>query len=146
MTIFLCSTLHPHGLFMYIRAFLVAQWVKNLSTMHEMWETWVQSLGWENPLSRKRHPLQYSCLENSVGRGAWWATVYGVTESYTTKHECSVCKYWITFVHLKPILYVNSSSIKRRYVKTKVQTIHTCWDKITYLYIKVQIMFSVLFK
>ena len=43
--------------------------------------------------SRKRHPLQYSCLENSVGRGAWWATVYGVTESYTTKHECSVCKY-----------------------------------------------------
>ena len=83
LTIFLCSTLHPHGLFMYIRAFLVAQRVKNLSTMHEMWETWVQSLGWENPLSRKRHPLQYSCLENSVGRGAWWATVHGVTESHT---------------------------------------------------------------
>ena len=27
----------------------MARWVKNLSTMHEMWETWVQSLGWENP-------------------------------------------------------------------------------------------------
>ena len=26
------------------------------------------------------HPLQYSCLENSVERGAWWATVHGVTE------------------------------------------------------------------
>ena len=26
-------------------------------------------------------PLQYSCLENSVGRGAWWATVHGVTKS-----------------------------------------------------------------
>ena len=25
------------------------------------------------------HPLQYCCLENSVDRGAWWATVYGVT-------------------------------------------------------------------
>ena len=25
--------------------------------------------------------LQYSCLENSVDRGAWWATVHRVTES-----------------------------------------------------------------
>ena len=24
------------------------------------------------------NPLQYSCLENPMGRGAWWATVYGV--------------------------------------------------------------------
>ena len=28
-------------------------------------------------------PLQYSCLENPMGRGAWWATVHGVTESQT---------------------------------------------------------------
>ena len=27
------------------------------------------------------NPLQYSCLENSVDGGAWWATVHGVTES-----------------------------------------------------------------
>ena len=27
------------------------------------------------------YPLQYSCLENSMGRGAWWATVLGVTKS-----------------------------------------------------------------
>ena len=26
------------------------------------------------------YPLQYSCLENSMDRGAWWATVLGVTE------------------------------------------------------------------
>ena len=25
--------------------------------------------------------LQYSCLENSVDRGDWWATVHGVAES-----------------------------------------------------------------
>ena len=24
-------------------------------------------------------PLQYSCLENPMGRGGWWATVHGVT-------------------------------------------------------------------
>ena len=27
--------------------------------------------------------LQYSCLENPMDRGAWWATVYGVTKSWT---------------------------------------------------------------
>ena len=116
-----------------------------------MWETWVQSLGWEDPLEkgkathssilarripwtiqRVRHdwatftslhfwpkkpssseivsilkhylqfhlnnifklfqhlfgegngtPLQYSCLENPMDRGAWWAAVCGVTKSRT---------------------------------------------------------------
>ena len=28
-------------------------------------------------------PLQYSCLENPVDRGAWWAAVHGVTKSQT---------------------------------------------------------------
>ena len=28
-------------------------------------------------------PLQYSCLENPMDRGAWWATVHGVTTSWT---------------------------------------------------------------
>ena len=29
------------------------------------------------------NPLQYSCLENLMVRGAWWATVHGVTKSWT---------------------------------------------------------------
>ena len=29
------------------------------------------------------NPLQYSCLENPMDRGAWWATVHGVTKSQT---------------------------------------------------------------
>ena len=28
------------------------------------------------------NPLQYSCLENPMDRGAWWATVQGVTKSW----------------------------------------------------------------
>ena len=28
-------------------------------------------------------PLQYSCLENPIGRGAWWAVVHGVVKSRT---------------------------------------------------------------
>ena len=31
------------------------------------------------------NPLQYSCLENSMDRGAWWAMVHGVTKSGTTE-------------------------------------------------------------
>ena len=29
------------------------------------------------------NPLQYSCLENSMDRGAWWATVHGVAKTWT---------------------------------------------------------------
>ena len=31
------------------------------------------------PREENGYPLQYSCLENSMDRGAWWASVYGVT-------------------------------------------------------------------
>ena len=31
------------------------------------------------------NPLQYSWLENTLDRGAWWATVHGVTESDTAE-------------------------------------------------------------
>ena len=29
------------------------------------------------------NPLQYSCLENLMNRGAWWATVHGIAKSQT---------------------------------------------------------------
>ena len=35
------------------------------------------------PGGRHGNPLQYSCLENPMDRGAWWATVYGVAKSWT---------------------------------------------------------------
>ena len=36
-----------------------------------------------SPREGNGNPLQYSCLENSMGRGAWKATVHGVTETDT---------------------------------------------------------------
>ena len=35
------------------------------------------------PGDRNGNPLQYSCLEDPMDRGAWWATAYGVAESRT---------------------------------------------------------------
>ena len=35
------------------------------------------------PGEESGNPIQYSCLENSMDRGAWWAAVYGVTKSQT---------------------------------------------------------------
>ena len=36
-----------------------------------------------SPGERNGNPLQYSCLENSMDRGAWQATAHGVTKSQT---------------------------------------------------------------
>ena len=47
-----------------------------------MQETWVQSLGQgRSPGERNGNPLQYSCLENLMDTGAWWAAVHGVAKS-----------------------------------------------------------------
>ena len=145
----------------YSWASLVAQLVKNPPAM---WETWVQFLGWENPLEKGKatyssilalrvpwavqsmgsqrvgldwvtftslprrqgrasqvalavknspanagdirdvgsipgsgrspeggnvNPLQYSCLENPMDRGAWWPTAHRVTKSRTRLKQLS---------------------------------------------------------
>ena len=36
-----------------------------------------------SPREGNGNPLQYSCLENPMDRGAWWATVHGVAKSQT---------------------------------------------------------------
>ena len=36
-----------------------------------------------SPGGRHGNPLQYSCLENPVGRGAWWTTIHEVAKSQT---------------------------------------------------------------
>ena len=57
----------------------MAQMVKNLPAVQE---TWVRSLGpGRSPEEGNGNLLQYFCLENSMDRGASWATVHGVTKS-----------------------------------------------------------------
>ena len=58
------------------------QMVKNPPALQE---TQVQSPGQEDALENRMasHSLQYSCLENSMDRGAWRAIVLGVAKSQT---------------------------------------------------------------
>ena len=40
---------------------------------------WIPGLG-RSPGGGHGNPLQYSCLENSMDKGGWWATVHGIAE------------------------------------------------------------------
>ena len=53
--------------------------VKNLPAMQE---TSIPGMG-RSAGGRNGNPLQYSCLENPMDRGFWWATGHGVTKSDT---------------------------------------------------------------
>ena len=54
--------------------------VKKPLAMQEIQETWVQSLGWEDPLEEGWQPTPVFLLENPMDRGAWWAP-WGCKES-----------------------------------------------------------------
>jgi len=80
-------------------AFLVAQMIKNLPVMQE---TRVSSPGEGNG-----YPLQYSCLDNSMDRGGWQATVHGVTKSRTQLSDFHfTLDLWISFYINRLILYI----------------------------------------
>ena len=67
---------------MCLRASLVAQWLKNPPKMQETTCS-AGDLGLipgpgRFPAEGNGNPLQYSCLEKSMDRGAWWAIVHGI--------------------------------------------------------------------
>ena len=59
---------------------LVAQMVKNPP---EMWEAWVQSLGWEGPLEEGKATHSSILAWRIPWTGTWWVTVQGVAKSQT---------------------------------------------------------------
>ena len=49
---------------------------------------YIRDMGWisgsgRSPGGGQGSPLQYSCLENPMDRGAWWATIHGVEKNWT---------------------------------------------------------------
>ena len=106
---------------------------KNMPAMQETREAQVRSLGQEDPQRRKWQPLQYSCLENSMDRGAWRAIVHGATwghkQSNMTKH--------LAHLHSKVIC-----------VRLTSQTINISFNHVLFLFIlflSVIFIFIVLF-
>ena len=49
----------------------------------------ISGLG-RSPGEGNGYPLQYSCLENPIDRGAWWATVYRVAKKQTPLKRLSM--------------------------------------------------------
>ena len=70
-----------------------------------------------SPVEGNGNPLQYSCLENSMDRGAWWATVFRVaksqTDTFTGLHSE---KNFFFFFHLKDYT-VNHTHCSQRMVE-----------------------------
>ena len=63
------------------------------------------------PGEENGNPLQYSCLENSMDGGAWWATVHGVAKSQTRLSD-----FMFTFVIISMIQFQNISIISNRFI------------------------------
>ena len=65
-------------------AFPIAQWVKNLPAMQGATGDKGLITGWErSPGEGNGNPLQYSCWDNPMNRGAWMATAHGIAKSQT---------------------------------------------------------------
>ena len=55
---------------------------KGRSGLKKIWEE-LRDCGIKELREGNSNPLQYSCLENPMDGGAWWATVHGVSKSRT---------------------------------------------------------------
>ena len=66
---------------------LASQWLRIHLPIQEMKATLVRSPG-SSPEVENGNPLQYTCQENPMDRGAWQVTVNGVTKSQTQLNDC----------------------------------------------------------
>ena len=85
--------------YVHLWASQVAPGVKNPpANAGDAWEMEIRPLGQEgSPGGGPSNPLQYSCLENPIDRGAWQATVHGVAKSWTWLKLLSIHS---THIHL----------------------------------------------
>ena len=73
--------------------------VKNLPAVQEIQ---VQSLGREgSPGEGNGNPLQYSCLESSMERGAWQATVHGILKELDMTEQLT-----LSLSHIKRVFFI----------------------------------------
>ena len=90
------STFRNHSWLMW--ASLVIQMVNNLSAIRG--DLSLIPVSGRSPGKGNGNPLQHSCLENSIDRGAWWATVHRAAETDMTE--------WLT-LPLSWLMYMQAS-------------------------------------
>ena len=77
-----------------------------------MWETGSISGLWRSPGRGHSNPLQYSCLENTMDRGAWQAAVQGVTKSQITE--------WNTHTHTHTHSHIHTHTHTHKHTLTHI--------------------------
>ena len=77
-----------------------------------------------SPGGRNGSPFQYSCLENSMGRGAWWTIVHGAVKSQTWLNDWTTISKMIVWLSIKsknkknkPVTSTGSCFLCHVYVK-----------------------------
>ena len=92
----------PNGLYqieLFLRVSQVALVVKNLPAnagdLRDMGS--IPGLG-RSPGEGHGNPLQYSCLENPMDRGAWQATVHEVTQSQTQPKRLGIHNVYLVYI------------------------------------------------
>ena len=76
--------MHAYGIILSVRAAQVVLVVKNpRANARDIRDVGLIPGSGRSPGGRHDDPLQYSCLGNLLDRGAWQATVHGVTKSQT---------------------------------------------------------------
>ena len=72
-------------------------WLRWLSTCLQRQETWVRSLGQEDPLERGKATHSSVPAWRIPWTGAWWATVHGAAEADVTEHNNNM----VVVIHIK---------------------------------------------
>ena len=73
----------------------------------------ISGLG-RSPGGGQDNPLHYSCLENPMDRGVWWATVHSVTKSQTGLKGISMHAGRVTEVHSELMCMYPDSSFNNK--------------------------------
>ena len=82
-----------------------------------------------SPGEGNNNPFQYSRLENSMVRGAWWSAVHGAAESDTTEHTHNRCLISSVFTH-------QTSKNAMNYIWITVEIRRTLSLKDIYIYLQ----------
>ena len=92
-------TLHKAGTYF-------TNWTDIITLLNEVYLSIIAVLffKWSSVGRRRRqwHPLQYSCLENPMDGGAWWAAVHGVAKSRTRLSDFPFTFHFHALVEMAP--------------------------------------------